>query len=212
MVIMKKVFNLLVVDESGSMSVIKDQALAGLNETLETVRKMQEVYPEKEQRVTLLTFDSDHRHVLFDNVPASQTRKLSGKDYRPGGATPLYDAIGEAVSRLNAQAQAGGSVLVTIITDGMENCSKEYNLPMVKNLVEKMKGQGWTFTLIGTDNLDVEDMACQMAIADHLSFKEDAVGTHEMFLREKKARVRYNECLACQAPIGSYFREDDENE
>ena len=36
----KKVFNLIVVDESGSMSIIRKQAFEGLNETLETVKKM----------------------------------------------------------------------------------------------------------------------------------------------------------------------------
>lgn len=37
---MKRVFNLLVVDESGSMSIIKCHALVGINETLTTIQKM----------------------------------------------------------------------------------------------------------------------------------------------------------------------------
>ena len=52
---MKRVFNLIIVDESGSMSVIEKQALMGLNETLETVRKMQGLHKDMEQRVTLIT-------------------------------------------------------------------------------------------------------------------------------------------------------------
>ena len=52
---MKRVFNLIIVDESGSMSVIEKQALMGLNETLETVTKMQQLHPDMEQRVTLIT-------------------------------------------------------------------------------------------------------------------------------------------------------------
>ncbi len=36
----KRVFNLIIVDESGSMSVIRKQAFSGMNETLETVRQM----------------------------------------------------------------------------------------------------------------------------------------------------------------------------
>ncbi len=43
--IAKRVFNLIIVDESGSMSIIRKQAFAGMNETLETVRKMQEKSP-----------------------------------------------------------------------------------------------------------------------------------------------------------------------
>ena len=138
---MKRVFNLIIVDESGSMSIIEKQALMGLNETLETVKKMQQLHPDMEQRVTLITFDSSHKRYIFDNVPTSSTHKLTRREYRPGGATPLYDAIGLGISKLNAQTTVDDNVLVTIITDGEENCSEEYNLQMVKTLIEKLKKQ-----------------------------------------------------------------------
>ena len=100
-------------------------------------------------------------------------------------------------------------MLVTIITDGEENCSEEYNLKMIKNLIDKLKKQGWTFTFIGTDNLDVEGMAADMGIDNHLSFCEDAKGTEEMFRRERKSRERFNMCMASDRamPEGSYFKE-----
>ena len=84
---MKRVFNLIIVDESGSMCVIEKQALMGLNETIETVKKMQGLHEDMEQRVTLITFDSSHKRYVFDNVPARDTHKLTNKEYRPGGAT-----------------------------------------------------------------------------------------------------------------------------
>ena len=206
---MKRVFNLIIVDESGSMCVIEKQALMGLNETLETVKKMQHLHKDMEQRVTLITFDSTHKRYVFDNVPASATHKLTSREYRPGGGTPLYDAIGMGISKLNAQTTADDHVLVTIITDGEENCSEEYNLQMVKTLIEKLKKQNWTFTLIGTDNLDVEGMAGAMAIDNHLEFKEDEAGTKEMFAFERRSRARYNACMACgeAMPMDSYFDE-----
>jgi RAB protein geranylgeranyltransferase component A len=193
------------------MCVIEKQALLGLNETLETVKKMQKLHKDMEQRVTLITFDSDHKRYVFDNAPASQTHKLSTKEYRPGGATPLYDAIGLGISKLNAQTGDDDDVLVTIITDGEENCSEEYNLEMIKTLIEKLKKHNWTFTLIGTDNLDVEGMAGSMAIDNHLEFKEDEEGTKRMFARERRSRARYNACVANkeQRPMGCYFKEDD---
>ena len=208
---MKRVFNLIIVDESGSMSIIEHQALMGLNETLETVAKMQKLHPDMEQRVTLITFDSSHKKYIFDNVPVERTHLLTSREYRPGGATPLYDAIGIGISKLNAQTEADDNVLVTIITDGEENCSREYNLKMVKTLIEKLKKQNWTFTLIGTDNLDVEGMAGSLAIDNHLEFAEDDEGTKRMFARERRSRERYNECMAdnCAMPKGSYFDEDD---
>ena len=208
---MKRVFNLIIVDESGSMSIIEHQALMGLNETLETVGKMQKLHPDMEQRVTLITFDDSHQRYIFDNMPVGKTHLLTKREYRPGGATPLYDAIGMGISKLNAQTEADDNVLVTIITDGEENCSREYNLKMVKTLIEKLKKQNWTFTLIGTDNLDVEGMAGAMAIDNHLEFAEDDEGTKRMFARELRSRRRYNDCMASGVamPKGSYFTEDD---
>ena len=101
-------------------------------------------------------------------------------------------------------------VLVTIITDGYENCSEEWTLKMVRTLIEKLKKQNWTFTLIGTDNLDVEEMAHSFAIEEHMEFTQDAEGTKEMFARERRSRERYNCCVAEAAPMpkGKFFEEE----
>ena len=206
---MKRVFNMIIVDESGSMCVIERQALAGMNETIDTVKKMQKMHKDMEQRISLLTFDSGHKTFKYDNVKAESVHRLGSKDYNPCGGTPLYDAIGTAISKLNAQTTERDNVLVTIITDGEENSSQEYNLKMVKTLIDKMKKQGWTFTLIGTDNLDVEGMAGKMCIDNHLAFTQDDRGTREMFARENKARMRFNESLASGNIIenGCYFED-----
>ena len=205
---MKRVFNLLVVDESGSMAIIQKQALMGINETLDTIAKMQKTHKELEQHITLLTFDSSHKRLIYDNFTADMAHKLGYNDYRPGGATPLYDAIGMGIAKINAQTSDEDSVLVTIITDGEENCSEEYNLNMIKNLIGKLKKQGWTFTFIGTDSLDVEGIAADMGIDNHLSFSEDAKGTEEMFKHERMSRERFNLCMASDSamPEGSYFK------
>ena len=173
---MKRVFNLLVVDESGSMSIIERQALVGINETLTTIQKMQKTHKDMEQRVTLITFDSTHKKLFYDNVSARHVNPLKSRDYNPCGGTPLYDAIGMGIAKINALTTENDSVLVTIITDGEENCSEEYDLKMIKNLIEKLKKQNWTFTFIGTDDLDVENIAHGMGIDNHLQFSEDECG------------------------------------
>ena len=195
------------VDESGSMSIIERQALVGINETLTTIQKMQQTHKELEQRVTLITFDSTHKKLFYDNAPAHRANPLKPRDYNPCGGTPLYDAIGMGIAKINAQTTADDSVLVTIITDGEENCSEEYSLQMIKNLIEKLKKQNWTFTFIGTDNLDVESIACGMGIDNHLQFTEDEEGTREMFAREQQSRRRFNQYMAegCVMEAGKYF-------
>ena len=207
----KRVFNLIIVDESGSMSIIRKQAFSGMNETLQTVRQMQKKFPDQQQFVTLVTFDSEHTTWHYDNAPASRTKNLDWKAYNPGGGTPLYDAMGKAISKVMAQTEDGDNVLVTVITDGEENCSEEWTLKMIRTMIEKLKKQNWTFTFIGTDNLDVETMAHSFAIDEQLEFQQDEAGTKAMFARERRSRERYNCCVAEDAamPAGSFFKEEE---
>lgn len=206
----KRVFNLIIVDESGSMSIIRQQAFCGMNETLQTIRQMQERFPQQEQRVTLVTFDTGRTTWHYDNLPSSATHDLKWDDYCPGGGTPLYDAMGTAISKVNAQVSEGDNVLVTVITDGEENSSREWTLKMIRTMIEKLKKHNWTFTLIGTDNLDVETMARSFAIDEHLEFQQDEAGTKAMFARERRSRARYNCCVSedVAMPAGSFFEED----
>ena len=206
----KRVFNLIIVDESGSMSIIRKQAFTGMNETLQTVRRMQKKFPDQEQRISLITFDTSHTTWHYDNTPALRTRNLEWKAYRPGGGTPLYDAMGMAISKMNAQVTDEDNVLVTVITDGEENSSVEWTLKMIRTMIEKLKKQHWTFTLIGTDNLDVESMAHSFAIDEHLEFRQDDEGTRAMFACERRSRERYNCCVAENTvmPTGSFFDEE----
>ena len=209
----KKVLNLIIVDESGSMSVIRKQAFSGMNETLATIRSIQKQYPDTDQRVSLITFDSTHTTWHYDNRSAEEVGDLRWENYIPSGCTPLYDAIGLSVSKLNAVVGKDDHVLVTIITDGEENCSREWSLKMVRGLIEKLKTQGWTFTLIGTDNLDVESMAHSFAIDEHMNFHQDEEGTKMMFACERCSRRRYSAYLANDAPMpakGSFFKEEED--
>ena len=191
---MKRVFNLIIVDESGSMCVIEKQALMGLNETIETVKKMQGLHKDMEQRVTLITFDSSHKRYVFDNVPARATHKLTNKDYRPGGATPLYDAIGMTLSDLEAVAATheDATAVVTIITDGYENSSTEYTGPKVAKMIEALKEKGWTFNFIGA-NIDVEKVSATLKIDNTMSWNSDEEGTKEMY---SKFRSSYTTHMA----------------
>ena len=215
----KSVHNLIIVDQSGSMAVIRKEAFEGLNETLKTIRQVAEQHPEQEQFVSLLTFDSTRTNWLYDNVPALRTRSLGWDDYCPGGCTPLYDAIGTGIARVNAQTAQGEPVLVTIITDGEENSSREWTLQMVRNMIDKLKEQGWTFTLIGTDNLDVESMARAISINEHMAFRQDSEGAQRMFSVNSKCINRFYGRLRGEEPDipeGSFFSpgspDDEESE
>ena len=165
----QRVFNLIILDESGSMSSIEKQAIDGLNETVQTIRAAQKKHPEQEHLVSLVSFNSDEVKTIYDKVKAERVEELTDKQYVPSCYTPLYDAMGNAINALRKSVAHDDAVLVTIITDGYENASSEYNGPAIKKLVETLKSKGWIFTYIGA-NQDVEAVASTISITNTLSF------------------------------------------
>ena len=84
------------------------------------------------------------------------------------------------------------NVLVTIMTDGEENASKEYSGLAIKKRIEELKKDRWTFTYIGADH-DVERFAMSISITNTLQFQKNEEDMRDMFAKEKSARVKYSE-------------------
>lgn len=203
---MKKLHNLIIIDESGSMASIEKQAVSGMLETLSSIKDSQKRIPDVLQTVTLITFNSEHLSTIY-NCSMAKSVDCDKIRYLPSGCTPLYDAIGTGISRLKEVAGKEDGVIVTIITDGYENSSNRYSLNDIKRMIEQQKELGWTVALIGTSNLNVESMAKSMSINDHLSFSQDAKTTKRMF-REMGAAREARVCLMeedlavpCSAPL-----------
>lgn len=176
----KRVFNLLIVDESGSMGVIEQQTVSGINETLQTIRNRAKKLPEAENYVTLVTFSSERIEHVYDNVSADEVQDIRPLDYQPEGCTPLYDAVGQSINHLREQIAATDSVFVTIITDGYENASRRYSKQSVRRLIEDMRHNDWVFTFIGA-NIDVKQTSNDLGVSYYAEFKQDDRGTKHMF-------------------------------
>ena len=202
---MKKVHNLIILDQSGSMEIIRKQALSGLNETLQTIVNAQKKHEELEQRVTVLFFSGADVKYVYLNEKSGGISPISFQDYCPHGGTPLYDAIGKGISDIRSTFRKGETAIVTIITDGEENMSREFSLKQITSLIDSLKGKGWIFSFIGTDNLDVEGMAEKIHIRNRMSFTQDDEGTAGMWVRESKSRSRVYESMAMGCPLS----EDD---
>lgn len=208
-----KVHNLIILDESGSMMSIYYPALTGVNETLQTIREAQKEHPDQEHFVTLATFDTTHYNKIYHNTPAEKAIGITGEQYRPCGGTPLYDAMGKAINELRTKVAKGDIVLVTIITDGYENASQEYDGKAIKSLVEAMRKEGWVFTYIGA-NQDVDAVAESMAINNRMAFCASAAGTKAMFEKESRSRKRFfgkiQHSMKCSDLENDYFDSEDE--
>lgn len=193
-----QVFNVIILDKSGSMECIRPAAISGFNETLNGIKKAQEKFADTQDHfVSLLTFCDCEKKYVFDKVPVAEARPLTMEDYQPCCCTPLYDAMGFTLTTMhNHVAKIEDSVVVvTIITDGLENSSKEYTGAAVKALVEKLKGEGWTFTYMGANQNSVE-IAFNLSIRNARNFDYSADGTMAGMAKDRSTRMNFFSRLA----------------
>ena len=190
-----RIFNLLVLDESGSMSSIEKQAVDSVNETLQSVRAAQKKYEDQEHFVSFVTFNSDGIKTILDRVEAQRAEDITPAQFNPDSCTPLYDAIGISVNELKKSVAENDKVLVTIITDGYENASKEYNKASVKALTEKLGKEGWTFAYIGA-NQDAMVVSHDLGIKNAMNFQATVCGTVAMSQKLTTSRARWFDRIA----------------
>lgn len=188
-----KVFNLIILDESGSMSSIKQSIISGFNEVVQTVKGVAKQFPEQEHLITFVTFNSLQVKTHFENEDVTKLELIDENQYHPDAMTPLYDAIGLSIAQLRkvTDTLSGYHVLVTILTDGEENDSKEYTGQTIKQLIDELKLQQWTFTYIGA-NHDVEKFALSISITNTMKFKANESDMKRMFGEERSSRMRHS--------------------
>jgi hypothetical protein len=188
-----KVHNLIILDESGSMSSIKPQIISGFNELVQSIKEIEGQFPEQEHFISLVSFNTISNKTLHFVDPINKLGTINDSTYTPASLTPLYDAMGFSISKLKhyLEGKDNYNVLVTVLTDGEENASKEYTGSAIKKLVDDLKQQNWTFTYIGADH-DVEAMASKMNIFNTMSFDKNERDIKRMFIRESKSRVKYS--------------------
>lgn len=213
-----KIYNLIILDASASMTSIYRQALTGVNETLATIRQAQQDHPELLQYVTLASFSANECFLnrIYSELPIEDAKDITAKDYPLLNATALYDAMGTCITELQKHVTHSDRVLVTVITDGYENASRYWRGPQVKALVEELRSMGWTFTYIGADQ-DVEAEAFKVGINNSLRFSANAESTKFMFDKERSCRSKFYFKVAQDNGNGrgpsdssDYFADDDD--
>lgn len=159
-----------IIDRSGSMQSIRDDAEGGFNAFIADQRSL----PGRCQ-VSLAQFD-DKYEVVYTDQTIDQVPPLQ---ILPRGSTALLDAIGRTVIDLGARLAAlpedarPGTVLVCIVTDGRENASREFSHPTIRDLiVEQTEKYSWTFIYLGADQ-DAIEQAVQMGIDAQQSLTYD---------------------------------------
>lgn len=179
----------LVVDRSGSMESIREDAEGGINAFL---RKQAE--QPGNAMLTLVQFDTDyefaHQGVSIGSVPSYQLV--------PRGSTALLDAVGRAITetgmRLASMPESNrpGLVVFVVMTDGLENSSHEYTLERVREMIEHQQSKyNWQFTFLGADqDAFASGGAMGFAAAGTANVAKAKVGTAYRATSDKVARMR----------------------
>ena len=212
----QKIYNLIVLDASGSMYSIRNEAIAGVVETVQTIRTAQKDNANQEHLFSLVVFNGRSIATVYDRMPITKVPDLNENDYQPTDNTPLYDAMGNAITNLQRYINDDDNVLVTVITDGYENSSVEWNHQRVFQLVEDLKNKNWLFTYIGA-NQDALKVAKGMGIDHSMNYMSDAEGTKAMFRKERFSRKAFYGKLSAgkrffEAKSEDYFVDDDPND
>ncbi len=187
------IYNLIIVDESGSMSSIQQPTVDGFNMLLSNIKSSAKEFEDQIHKVSFVSFNSVNGvRFITDLSPAKEVKKVKYKEYNPDGGTPLYDVIGASVNRLRKQISEdqNAKVLVSIFTDGYENASKEFSVYYIQSMVRLLELEGWTFSYIGTDH-DVESVAIQLNISNSMKFDKSEQGMKAMFKRENDSRKSF---------------------
>ena len=197
-----QVYNLIILDKSGSMESIRKAAIDGYNETLGTIKSAQLKHLDTQEHfISLAAFCGCGVDMIYDCTPIKDAEKLTKEKYDPCCGTPLYDAIGYCIKSLAKKTDKieDAAVLVTIITDGEENASREWNGPAIKKLIDERKEEGWMFSYIGADH-DVESVAASISITNTVVWTKTTEGTEAVICNENDARERfYDKMASCEA-------------
>ena len=175
----------IVLDRSGSMGHIADDIVGGFNEFLDRQKET-----EGEARVTLVQFDSeDPFEVLIDGSDLQDVAHLSRSAYQPRSLTPLYDAVGRMITRLDTaileRADEGKPIedqVVVIVTDGLENASKEFDRTKVFEMVTQRRELGWVFVFLGADQDSyIEGEQYGVAPGNRADWSKTKAGSKKLF-------------------------------
>ena len=154
-----------IVDRSGSMSGLEKDTIGGFNSMIEKQKK-----EAGEALVSTVLFDNESV-VIHDRLPLDAVPRMTEKEYFTRGCTALLDAVGGAIHHIGnihkyaREEDRPQRTLFIITTDGMENASRRYDYPRVREMIERQKEKyGWEFLFLGS-NIDAAKEAARFGIS-----------------------------------------------
>jgi len=167
-----------ILDRSGSMQSMAADAIEGFNFFL---REQQ--HAPGHARLTLVLFDDEYL-VPVQSIPVEEVIPLDHTTYVPRNSTALLDALGRTIDELGARLAAlpaaarPGKVIVTILTDGLENVSVHETWRTVSQRIRhQIEKYAWEFLFLGANQDAIAPAArLHIAAANAATYQPDGVG------------------------------------
>lgn len=194
-------------DRSGSMQSIKSDIERGFAAFVDKQRETTGTC-----QVTLAQFDGRY-DVVYTGVPIAEVPPLV---LQPRGSTALLDAMGKLITDAGAELAAlpendrPGTVVVAIITDGRENCSREWTHSAIKSLVEhQTAAYSWQFLYLGADQ-DAIEVGISLGVNGDYSATYDRRMTAEALtsMGDKVSNYRASRMTDPTATMAGYTAEE----
>ncbi len=178
-----------ILDRSGSMDTIVKDAIGGFNSFLKNQQNQ-----EGDAKISLVLFDNEY-NLVYQGVNIKEASKLNSKTFVPRGTTALLDAIGRTVYEQRARIEKeiwADQVIICILTDGLENASKEFSSSQIKNIITKLQNENkWSFIYLAA-NQDAFAVGSQYGIAaeNTAAFVASPEGTKQAYMEMNAATTR----------------------
>ena len=169
-------------DMSGSMQGMEEDTIGGYNGYLDNMKG-------SDAKVTTVLFNGSHE-MITNGKCIKNVKKLSRKQYIPGGSTALLDAIGDTIKYMDEKGS--DKVLFIITTDGEENSSRRYTKEDIKKLINIH--DNWEFIYLGAD-IDSYSEASSIGIKSNRTsnYKKTSKGVSKLFDKLKNMSWLYME-------------------
>jgi uncharacterized protein YegL len=175
-----------VLDRSGSMSALAENAIAGFDALLSEQKKI------NPQTLFCLSI-FDHEIIsIHDAMPLIDVPNLGSEIYVPRGATALNDAIGAMIQQIGRRAKRLTRVLIAILTDGEENSSRQFSRDDIMRMVTyRRTTYDWQFIFIGPKDALEYALSIGIPRSNVVGFDLNPEGMQKVMQRLSKSMAAY---------------------
>lgn len=170
----------MILDRSGSMAGRESDVIGGVNSFLEEQKKLPDP-----ATIALVRFDSEAVERFRQMGNLADIKPLEKEEYLPRASTPLLDVVGKTINELDEdwKREQPDRCIVVIVTDGAENCSREYTKAKIKEMIQvRQDSKKWAFIYLGTEvDAFAEAGGIGVAHGNTAGYVKSAAGMRSMF-------------------------------